>query len=157
MRRSRPSTRTFLLDSNVFIAAIKHPRKQTDTLRLLVKIIGDPEVKLIADELLLEEMKRYAELLKSETAALVLAALISKTELVQVQEKYRKICKTYVDTPNKADVLHAAACLQTDSTLITNDKHFDKLREEGIVEVWSISQTIERFTKRQKSLSRCAR
>lgn len=151
MRRSRPSTRTFLLDSNVFIAAIRHPRKQTDTLRLLVKIIGDPEVKLIADELLLEEMKRYAELLKSETAALVLAALISKTELVQVQEKYRTICKTYVDTPNKADVLHAAACLQADSTLITNDKHFDKLREEGIVEVWSISQAIERLTKRRKA------
>jgi len=154
MRRSRPNTPTFLLDSNLFIAAIRHPGKQTDTLRLLVKIIGDAEVKLIADELLLEEMKRYAELLKSETAALILAALISKMEIVHVQEKYRKICKTYVDTPNKADVLHAAACLQTDSVLITNDKHFDKLREEGIVEVWGTSQAIERLMKHQRSQSR---
>jgi hypothetical protein len=51
----------------------------------------------------------------------------------------------------KSNVLHAAACLQTDSTLITNDKRFDKLQEEGIVEVWSISQAIERFTRRRKA------
>jgi len=49
-----------LLDSNVFIAAIKNPRKQTTTLRLLVKIVENPDITLVADEPLLDEMLRYA-------------------------------------------------------------------------------------------------
>jgi predicted nucleic acid-binding protein len=72
--RSRLSTQTFLLDSNVFIAAIKNPRKQTDTLKLLVRIIEDTKIELVADELLLDEMLRYAELLKSQTAATLVEA-----------------------------------------------------------------------------------
>ena len=150
MRNSRPSTLTFLLDTNVFVAAIKNPKKQTDTLRLLIRLIQDTRIRLAADELLLEEMKRYAELLRSQTAALVLAALVSKMEVVEVQEKYRKICKAYVDTPNRADILHAAACLQTNSILMTNDKHFDKIQDEGIIEVWKTSKAIERLAKDQK-------
>jgi hypothetical protein len=58
-----------LLDSNVFIAAIKDPSKQTHTLNLIMKIIEDPNVTLMANELLIDEMIRYAELLESETAA----------------------------------------------------------------------------------------
>lgn len=151
MKSSRPDTPTFLLDSNVFVAAIRHPKKQTDTLRLIIRLIEDTRLKLIADDLLLEEMKRYAEILRSETAALILAALVSKTDVVEVRKKYRKICKAYIDTPNKADILHAAACLQTDSTLITNDKHFDRIRDEGVIEVWSTSRAIKRLVENQKS------
>ena len=68
MRKSEPNTQTFLLDSNVFIAAIRNPAKQTETLRLLTKIIEDRNIGLIADDLPVEKMLRYAELLKSQTA-----------------------------------------------------------------------------------------
>ena len=134
-----------MLDSNVFIAAIKNPRKQTTTLRLLVKIVEDPDITLVADELLLDEMLRYAELLKSQTAATIVAALLTKTTIVRVPRNYRKICKTYVETPDRADILHAGTCLQTGAILITNDHHFDRIRKEGIIKVWSITEAIERL------------
>jgi len=134
-----------LLDSNVFIAAIKNPRKQTTTLRLLVKIVENPDLTLVADELLLDEMLRYAELLKSQTAAIIVAALLTKTTMVKVPRNYRKICKTYIETPDRADILHAGTCLQTGAILITNDHHFDRIRKEGIIKVWSIAEAIERL------------
>jgi len=134
-----------LLDSNVFIAAIKNPRKQTTTLRLLVKIVENPDITLVADELLLDEMLRYAELLKSQTAAIIVAALLTKTTMVKVPRNYRKICKTYIETPDRADILHAGTCLQTGAILITNDHHFDRIRKEGIIKVWSIAEAIERL------------
>jgi len=142
MRRSEPATRTFLLDSNVFIAAIKDPKKQTKTLRLILKIIEDQNIKLIGNSLLAEEMLRYAELLKSQTAATIVASLLTKTKIVNVSEHYRKICKAYLRTSDKADILHAASCLQTNSILITNDKHFDRIRNEGIIKVWSTTEAI---------------
>lgn len=134
-----------MLDSNVFIAAIKNPRKQTTILRLLVKIVENPDITLVADELLLDEMLRYAELLKSQTAAIIVAALLRKTAMVRVSRNYRKICKTYIETPDRADILHAGTCLQTGAILITNDHHFDRIRKEGIIKVWSIAEAIERL------------
>jgi len=147
MRRSEPPIQTFLLDSNVFIAAIKDPRRQTETLRLILKIIQDDNIKLVADSLLAEEMLRYAELLRSPTATTIIASLLAKTKIVNVSNNYRKICKTYVKTPNKADILHAAACLQTDSILVTNDRHFDSIRDQGIIKVWSTTKAIRRLLK----------
>jgi len=134
-----------LLDSNVFVAAIKNPRKQTTTLRLLVKIVEDPDITLVADDLLLDEMLRYAELLKSQTAATIVAALLRKTTILRVPRNYRKICKTYIETPDRADILHAGTCLQTGAILITNDHHFDRIRKEGIIKVWSITEAVERL------------
>ncbi len=147
MRRSEPIIQTFLLDSNVFIAAINNPKKQTATLRLLVEIIEDQNVELIGDRLLVEEMLRYAELLKSQTAATLVAGLLSKTKIVDASEKYRKICRSYLKTPNKADILHAAACLETNSILISNDRHFERIRDEGIIKVWSIAEAIKNLLK----------
>lgn len=134
-----------MLDSNVFVAAIKNPRKQTTTLRLLVKIVEDPDITLVADDLLLDEMLRYAELLKSQTAATIVAALLRKTTILRVPRNYRKICKTYIETPDRADILHAGTCLQTGAILITNDHHFDRIRKEGIIKVWSITEAVERL------------
>jgi predicted nucleic acid-binding protein len=103
----------------------------------------DPTVTLIGDDLLAEEMTRYAELLDSDTAATTLATLISKMKIVDVQEKYVKICLNYIETPDKADIVHAAACLQTDATLISNDRHFDRIAEERIIRVLSIAEAIK--------------
>jgi predicted nucleic acid-binding protein len=63
--------------------------------------------------------------------------------MVRVSGNYRKICKTYIETPDRADILHAAACLQTGATLITNDHHFDRIRKEGIIKVWTITEPID--------------
>jgi predicted nucleic acid-binding protein len=41
------------------------------------------------------------------------------------------------------DIVHAATCLQEKSIMITNDKHFDKISEERVIEVWSTSTAIE--------------
>jgi len=147
MRRPRPATQTFLLDTNVLISALKEPRRQTDTLRLILKIIEEPSIGLMGNDLLVEEMGRYAELLGSETAAILLYALIAKMEIPPIQENYRTICKSYIDTPDKADVLHAATCLQTNAILITNDHHFDRIRDEGIIRVWTITEAIRKLLK----------
>jgi len=143
MRRLKSATQTFLLDTNLFISAIKHPRKQTGTLGLILHIIGEPTINLVGNDLLVEEMARYAELLTSETAATILHALIAKMEIVNVQQNYLKICKGYIETPDKADILHAATCLQTNAVLISNDHHFQKIRDEGIIKVWTAAEAIK--------------
>ncbi len=151
MKRLEPNTQAFLLDNNVFISAIRDPTKQTDTLKLLLRIIADTNIRLVGDDLLAEEMLRYAELLKSQTATLIVASLLSKTMIVKVSENYIKICKSYLKTHNRADILHAATCLQTNSTLITNDKHFDAIRDEGVIRVWRITEAIGRLLKAKRS------
>jgi len=147
MRRQRPATQTFLLDTNVFISALKEPRRQTDTLRLILKIIEEPGIGLVGNDLLAEEMIRYAELLGSETAALLLHALVAKMEIPRTQENFRRVCIRYIDTPDKADVLHAATCLQTNATLITNDHHFNRIRDQGIIRVWNTREAIRRLLR----------
>ena len=145
MRELRISTQTFLLDTNVFISAIKDPERQTSTLQLLLKIIKDPDIRLVGNVLLAEEMRRYVELFKSKKAAMLISALLGKMELVRVPENYVRICKTYIRTPDKADILHAATCLQTGATLITNDRHFDRIKGEGIIKALSVSETIRKL------------
>jgi len=145
MIRSKPVTQIFLLDTNVFISAIKDPQRQTETLRLILHIIGEPGIRLVGNDLLVEEMARYAELLRSETAATLLHALIGKMEIIEVQENFLKICKSYIETPDKADMLHAATCLQTNAVLISNDHHFNRIRDEGIIKVWTITEALNKL------------
>lgn len=145
MKRLEPSIQTFLLDANVFISAIKEPKRQTDTLKFIIRLISEPKFTLVGNYLLAYELFRYAELLKSETATMLLAALLSKMQVIEVSKNYRKICSKYIKTPDKADILHAATCLQTGAILITNDRHFNKIRDEGIIEVWNVSKAIRRL------------
>ena len=140
-----------MLDTNVFVAAVKNPAKETETLRLLTRIIENSRIRLVADELLVEEMLRYAELFKSPTAATIIGAIVGKACLVRVSENYRAICKAYVKTPDKSDILHAAACLQTGAVLITNDRHFKRIGDEGIIKVWSITEAIMNMATSKKS------
>ncbi|UCG68841.1 MAG: type II toxin-antitoxin system VapC family toxin [Thermoplasmata archaeon] len=145
MRNSKRDTKIFLLDTNVFIVAIKDLKKETQTLGLILRIIEREDIRLVADEFLVEEMIRYAEEFKSETASWIFSALLEKMELVDVGENFIKICKGYIETPNMADILHAACCLKSDAILISNDRHFDKIRNEGIIKAWSISKVIKEF------------
>ncbi len=134
-----------MIDSNVFVAAIKNPRKSTRTLELLLKMIEDPTISLVGNDLLIYEMVRYAELLKSPIAAALVAALLNKTAIVSVSENYRRVCTAYLKTPDPADVLHAATCLQAGAVLVTNDRHFRRIKKEGIIDVWTIAEAIRRL------------
>jgi len=139
---SARSTRTFLLDTNVFLAAVKDPRRETATLRLLLDVLARDDVELVGNDLWVEEMVRYAEEFRSETASWLVGALVGKARLVSVDANFRAICRRYVTEPNPADVLHAATCLQERAILVSNDRHFDRIRREGVVAVWTISEAI---------------
>jgi len=142
MKRSRESTQSFLLDNNVFVAAIAHPKNATGTLRLTLHLIANDRVRLVGNIYLAEEMMRYTEVYASETATLLIEALASKMEFVTVEAKYLKICGGYIGTSDQADITYAATCLKTGSTLISDDHHFDRIRDEGIIEVWSTKKAI---------------
>ena len=145
MTRSDPAAGTFLLDNNVFVSAIRNPARETATLKLILEMIRDKGVSLVGDEFLAEEMARYAESFRSETASLLLHALISKMDIVKVHERFAAACRNIMGTEDPADVLHAATCLQTGATLITNDRHFNAIRDQGIIEVWSTAEAIRRL------------
>ena len=143
MKSSKKGIQIFLLDTNVFVAAIKAPRKETKTLHLILMMIENENIRLVGDKFLAEELVRYAEEFRSETALAILGALFDKMEVVEVKDNLVRICKNYIRTPNLADIIHAAACLKSDAVLISNDKHFTKIRDKGIIEVWSVSKAIE--------------
>lgn len=142
MKKSGSATPTFLLDTIVFIAVLKSLKKESKTHQLILTLIENEDIELIGDEFLAEEMARYAEELRSETASWILATLLEKMEFIDVGENFVKICKGYIKTPDLADIVHAAACLKSGAVLITNDRHFDRIRDEGIIRVLSASEAI---------------
>ena len=56
-----------------------------------------------------------------------------------------RLCRAYVKTPDLADVVHSAVCLKADAVLVKNDKDFGRIREERVIEVWDISEALERL------------
>lgn len=143
------SERRFVVDTNVFVAAIRsfskpqrRPGSDSEVLRLLIKLTTDEQLRLVGNSRLLEEYSRLAEQLSSETAELILKALSDKTEVVEVREEAIARCRPHLREEESADVLHAATALQTDAILITNDKDFVGIRQAKIVGVWTISEAI---------------
>lgn len=43
------------------------------------------------------------------------------------------------------DAVLAATCLQEGAVLITNDKDFGRIAEAGIIDVWSITEAINKL------------
>lgn len=142
MSESAKRTRTYLLDTNVFVAAIKDPRRETETLRFILDLIGRDDVELVGNGYWLEEMLRYAEEFRSETAAWLVSLLVGRTRLVHVDANYVRVCARYMGTPDPADILHAATCLQERAVLISNDKHFHRIRDQRVIVVWDIAKAI---------------
>lgn len=143
--KSGKSIRRFLVDTNLFIAAIKNPKKETASLRLLLELIDDASIMLIGNEFLIIEMEKYAQVFESKRGKEILQKLIDKTEVFDVDEKFLRLCKSYFPEDELIDIYHAATCLQEGAVLITNDRHFDKINDKKIIEVWSISKAIEEF------------
>ena len=144
-KKSGKSIRLFLVDTNLFIAATKNPKKETTSLRLLLYLIEDTAIAFMGNEFLIMEMEKYAQVFESIRGKEILRKLIDKTEVVDVDEKFLRLCKSYFPEDELIDIYHAATCLQTDAILITNDRHFDKINDEKIIEVWNISKAIKEF------------
>lgn len=128
-----------MVDTNLFISAIKKWAKSTD---LLIYLLNDPEIELIANDVLLGEYSKFS----SELCAPEFFELIHSVVIIDnPSEEYVSDCKQYFPKNEMADAVHAATCLQSNAVLISNDKHFDKIRKLKIIEVWKISEAIEKL------------
>ncbi len=138
----RRSIQRFSVDTNLFIAAIK--KKWTRSTDLLVHLLTEHEIELVANDVLLGEYSKFAlELGASEFFELIQSVVI----IVNPSEEYVSDCKQYFPKNEMADAVHAATCLQSNAVFISNDKHFDKIREMKIIEVWKISEAIDKLLK----------
>jgi len=144
MKKSDKRTQRFLLDTNVFVSALKTPGK---TLELFIELLGK-KYDIVGNFYLLDEYLRYSREMPSDVARFLLAELCAKMRVVDVASRFIRICHPYFPPKEAIDVVLAATCLQEGALLITNDKHFDRIRKEGIIEVWSISEAIENLVKR---------
>jgi len=135
----RRSIQRFLVDTNLLIAAIKKYTRSTD---LLVYLLTNPEIELIANDVLLGEYSKFA----LKLGALEFFELInSVVAVVNPSKECVMNCKQYFPKNEMADAVHAATCLQYDAVLISNDKHYDKIRNMKIIEVWKISEAIKKL------------
>ncbi|MDV3278241.1 MAG: PIN domain-containing protein [Nitrososphaerales archaeon] len=154
-RESAP--RRFVVDTNVFVSAIKPfsrlsrtARTDTGSLTLLMRLVTDTELELFGNLWLFDEYKRLAEELNSETSELILGQLTGKMRgVMEIGEEAVARCRPYLPEREAADILHAATCLQSGAVLITNDRDFDRIRDSGIIEVWSIGEAIRRLLIRR--------
>jgi len=129
----------YLLDNTVFIAAVK--RGWTKSTELVYHLLDGP-AELFADELLIVEYEKYAGALDASD----LLNYMKKT-VIQVNPTQEEIdaCAPFFPESELSDVLHAATCLYINAVLITNDKHFDRIKKDGPVEVWSNTKAIKRL------------
>ncbi|MEK6988163.1 MAG: PIN domain-containing protein [Candidatus Thermoplasmatota archaeon] len=137
-----PPASAVLLDTNVLVAAIKHPTRQTATYRLVVRLLGRPDLRLVGDEVLAEEYLRYAEVFPSSTGKALLSALLNRMEIVHIEDRFLAACAPYFAAEETADRLHAAACLQLGAVLVSNDRHFEPARKAGLISVCSVTDAV---------------
>ena len=141
--------RRFMIDTNVFIAAFKSG--YTATTRLLIKLLLDPNVELVADDILLEEYKKWLHQLSSrlpnirEQAETLYRLLEAKVTVITPRKEDIEAVKPYMPETEPADIYHAATCLRARATLITNDKDFSGLKSQAIIGIWSITEAIRKL------------
>lgn len=143
MKKSGEHTQKFLLDTNVFVSALKTPGK---ALELFIELLGK-KYDIIGNVHLLDEYMRYSREVPSDVARFILAELCAKMRVVDVAPRFVKICHPYFPPKETVDVVLAATCLQEGALLITNDKHFDRIKKEGVIEVWSISEAVKKLVR----------
>jgi predicted nucleic acid-binding protein len=114
-------------------------------LALLVRLINDDGMELFGNRRLIDEYTRLAEELGSETSSLILGQLASKVSVIEITEDAIKRCTPYLPKEEAADIMHAGTSLQTGAVLITNDKHFNRMKGAGLIQVWSTGEAIRRL------------
>ncbi len=122
----------YMIDTNVFISAFKSG--YTTTTKLLLKLLLDPEVELIVDDVLLKEYEKWFKILSTkiprirEQAELLYSLIKAKAKLEHPSNDDINRVKQYFPETETADIYHAATCLKANCILITNDKDFQNLR-----------------------------
>lgn len=134
-----------LLDANAFVAAIRNPRRRTASFRLLAYFLTSDTEQLVANDLLIEEYLRYAQVFPSPTAASLVAALLGRMETVVVEDRFIRVCAAYVPPDELADIVHAATCLKTGALLVSHDRHFRGIHEAQIIQVITLTEAIRRW------------
>ncbi|RLF04271.1 MAG: PIN domain nuclease [Thermoprotei archaeon] len=138
-----------MLDTNVLIAAFKSG--WTKTTELLLELLTSPEYELVGNSVLLEEYRRWVlrlsmeDLALQEPATTLYSLLENRMRIVEPDREHLEACEPYFPESERADLYHAATCLKTGATLITNDRHFDEIRRAKIIEVLRTSETIRRI------------
>jgi predicted nucleic acid-binding protein len=129
----------YLLDNTVFIAAVK--RRWTKSTELIYHLL-DSQAEIFANELLIFEYEKYAKTLGTYELLTYL-----KKAVIEVNPSQDEIdtCGAFFPESEMSDIVHAATCLYADAVLITNDRHFDKIKKAGIIEVWSNAKAIKRL------------
>jgi predicted nucleic acid-binding protein len=133
----------FFLDNNFVIAAVKSGWRESTEL-LMALLLGDAE--LYANDELLLEYERYIR--KALGLKNLYVLIQNRAILVNPSNESLEICRPFFPSSQLADVVHAATCLEVGATLITNDKHFKKIQEAGIIQVWNISRAVREILQK---------
>jgi hypothetical protein len=114
-------------------------RKWTKSTELIYHLLDSP-AELFANELLVFEYEKYARALGTHELLNYM-----KKSVIQVNPSQEEIdaCATFFPESELSDIVHAATCLYADAILITNDNHFGKIKNSGLVEVWSNTKAIK--------------
>ena len=139
-----PPPEAILLDTNVFVPAIKSLPRMTDSFRLVVRLL-DAEVRLVGNEILAEEYLRYAQLLPSPTAASLAASILGSMEMRHVEDRFLRACAPHFSKRSARDCVHAATCLQLGAILVSNDHDFDSIGRSGVIRRLTVSEAIRRW------------
>lgn len=139
-------SKKYLLDTNVFIAAFKSG--WTKTTELLLELLTNPDYELISNSILVEEYRKWALRLSAEDPALrdhvatLYSLLKNKAKIVEPDKEHIEACKPYFPQNQYADLYHAATCLKANAILISNDKHYNKIKQAKLITVLNTSEAI---------------
>jgi len=142
-------TPAILLDTNVFVSAVKSVPRVTDSLRLIVHFPA-ANVRLVGNELLAGEYLLYAQLLPSPTATALAASILETLEIIRVEERFVLACTPYFGGKKRKDCVHAATCLQRGATLVSNDHDFDAIDRAGVIRRMTIGEAVRHSLPRKR-------
>ena len=87
------------------------------------------------------EYREYAEDL-GDHGQLLFDQLLQKVVVVEISDEVIARCEPFFPEGQEADILHAATCLSACGIVISNDRHFEKIRQARMIEVWTVSEAI---------------
>lgn len=130
----------FVLDNNLIIAAIKSGwKKSTD---LLFTILLSDAAIYVNKELLFEYEKYINKILGLPHLFLLIQR---RSTLIDPSMESLLVCRRFFPESEFADAVHAATCFEAKAILISNDAHFDAIKESDLIEVWKISEALAKI------------
>ena len=130
----------FVLDNNLIISAIKSGWKRSTDL-LFSLLLSDATI-FVNKELLFEYEKYINRILGLPHLFLLIQ---KRSVLIDPSTDALCVCRPFFPVSEFADIVHAATCLEAEAVLISNDAHFNEVKESALVEVWNISEAIRRI------------